>query len=155
MRLAHLLLANSTRCSRHNPPTSCPMLVGRYNALSRSLQRCCGGSPALPPVGFTPTPHFPASTQVRNYDTADPRIHETPNLDSDAEFLDAESRFSELMYHLGLIFLFESSSRGVGGGKEKLCVSLLHTYTQTPHTHTRGLWLAYPLRCRGYSFECQ
>ncbi len=30
--------------------------------------------------------------------TADPRIHETPNLDSDAEFPDAEFRFSQLMY---------------------------------------------------------
>jgi len=30
--------------------------------------------------------------------TADPRIHETPNIDSDAEFPDAEFRFSQLMY---------------------------------------------------------
>jgi hypothetical protein len=30
--------------------------------------------------------------------TADPCIHETLNLDSDAEFLDAEFRFSQVMY---------------------------------------------------------
>jgi hypothetical protein len=32
------------------------------------------------------------------FSTADPRIHETPNLDSDAEFPDAEFRFSQILY---------------------------------------------------------
>ena len=39
-----------------------------------------------------PPPHIRPST-------ADPCIHETPNLDPDAEFPDAEFRFSQLMYH--------------------------------------------------------
>ena len=38
-------------------------------------------------------------TKDKKKNTADPRIHETPNLDSDAEFPDAESRFRQLLYH--------------------------------------------------------
>ena len=40
------------------------------------------------------------SHRTQSSSTADPRIHETPNLDSDPEFPDSESRFSQLMYLL-------------------------------------------------------
>ncbi len=35
------------------------------------------------------------------YIIADPRIHETPNLDGIAEFRNAETRFSQLLYKKG------------------------------------------------------
>ena len=41
----------------------------------------------------------PALTSIY-HGVRDPRIHETPNLDSDAEFPHAEFRFSKLKYNL-------------------------------------------------------
>jgi hypothetical protein len=55
------------------------------------------------------------SHRTQSSSTADPRIHETPNLDSDPEFPDSESRFSQLMYLLlGLTLVYKLTESKFG-----------------------------------------